>query len=266
MHTRFARRLVALTAVAASTAGVSACGRQEPLPEASDLSQAQVRIAVDPDSPQQLVLGEIYIQTLGEEGRSASLVHEQTPDSGSGVDVLEEGTSNFLVACTGNALAGFDMPTAKRLEKEREEAGDETDRDFLAETHIAMMSALPTVLTTVDPSSAPGCKDHEKVDLPQNFVPIYAKDLLDRDERFAIASVTKYLTTEDLDDLVEEADRTGSVSQTVEHWINTSTSNPENTSGSSDGSGTSDGGAGGDAGANAGAGSGSGDTGGSTLK
>ncbi|QCB28190.1 hypothetical protein [Corynebacterium endometrii] len=211
-------KVVALAAI--SSLALAACQGIEPAAEESAISEQTVRIMVDSDSAEQRVVAEIYRATLESEGHDAEILRNQqlTPDERA--ELLSHGEADMWIGCTGNLLEAFDSNRAAELSTEYvEDQADPSGTDYLAETHIAMMAALPVELTTVDPSSARGCEGDSHVELPQNYVPIYVKGLLDRDERLTVSSVTKYLTTQEISDLVEEAEATGNEQDIVAKWL-----------------------------------------------
>ncbi|QPK79937.1 hypothetical protein G7Y31_04390 [Corynebacterium lizhenjunii] len=245
------RTLSTLGVASMACLALAGCAQQTPHPQRHPSTHAQVRIAVDPSRVEQLILGEVYIRTLAKQGRDATLVRVDGSTSAERLDRIRSGDADFIVGCTGNFLNGLDHATAKKLEKEQRQAheqqqrtGQRSDRDFLAETHIAMMGALPAEVTTVDPSPAPGCHDREEVDLPQNYVVVYEKNLLNREERFQVASVTKYISSQDIEQLTQDAEASGSIAETVGLWIETQTTSSGEGEGTanSDGSGSTGGG------------------------
>lgn len=211
----------AATGVLAIGCGVlSGCAAANPVPSPAGLYDQPVEIVVDKDSMDQRVLGEIYRDTLREEDRSATII--VTDDVGDNEEQAR-GRATLWMGCTGELLAYYDPVRARELEAEfARDQENPSGQDFLALTHIGLIGGLPPELMTVDPSPAEGCRDGSEVDLPNNLVPIFYKTLLDRDEKNAIASVTKFLTTQDLEDLGDAARESGSVEQTVQTWLENS--------------------------------------------
>ena len=85
---------------------------------------------------------------------------------------------------------------------------------------------------TTDPSSAEGCPNDADVELPENYTPIFNKQLFDRDERNVVSSVAKFLTADDIADITEDADDRGAskgdakaaakaVREAVSEWVAT---------------------------------------------
>ncbi len=190
-----------------STAMLSACSFAEVSPEAEGLQSEPVRIEVDSDNPEEVVLGEIYRGSLEIQDRDA--------------EIVPSGEGNFRVGCTGKILWENDPQRAQELEKAFAAEKDFDGRDYNAVTHEAMMGSMPTDWTTNDPSGATWCDDFDEVDISMNIVPIYQKNLLGRSDRYEVNSVTKYITNTDLQELVD-ASRTTPVRDVVEQWILTS--------------------------------------------
>ncbi|MBK4137137.1 hypothetical protein GWO52_01305 [Corynebacterium macginleyi] len=191
----------------------------EPSAESSD--REPIDIVIDSDDTDQVVLGEIYRQILAREGREATVVKEDLYQTH-----VDKGRSftpagNFYVGCTGDFLSYLNPSEARDISRAYKKSVSDSQaggEDFLARTHIALMSALPTDLATVEPSGAYGCEDAQP-ELPENFVVIYRKGLFDREEENAFASVTKFITQKDLSDLAEDAKDTGSVEKAVREWM-----------------------------------------------
>ena len=190
-----------------STAMLSACSFAEVSPEAEGLQSEPVRIEVDSDNPEEVVLGEIYRGSLEIQDRDA--------------EIVPSGEGNFRVGCTGKILWENDPQRAQELETAFAAEEDFDGRDYNSVTHEEMMGSMPTDWTTNDPSGATWCDDFDEVDIPMNIVPIYQKNLLGRSDRYEVNSVTKYITNTDLQELVD-ASRTTPVRDVVEQWILTS--------------------------------------------
>ncbi|MDN6393557.1 MAG: hypothetical protein ACTILH_05600 [Corynebacterium casei] len=190
-----------------STAVLSACSFAEVTPEANGLQSEPVRIVVEPDDAEQMVLAEIYRGTLEIEGRDVEIAHS--------------GEGNFRIGCTGQILWENDPARAQDLEAAFEAEEDFDGRNNNVVTHDEMMGAMPTDWMTNDPSAATWCDDFDEVDIPMDIVPIYKKTLLNRVDRHEVNSVTKYITNTDLHELVD-ASRTAPVEDVVEQWILTS--------------------------------------------
>ena len=101
------------------------------------------------------------------------------------------------------------------------------------------MGSLPTDLAVVEPSSAEGCS-HTQPQLPENYVAVYEKGLFDREELLAVSSLTKFISQEEIDKLIQEARQT-SVEQAARTWVGQSSgAGSMDTGGDSDSSNDSD--------------------------
>ena len=197
---------------------LAGCADAQPEPAEPELATDPVRILVPTETTEDRVVAEIFRQTLHSADRNAELVDAAQSNNASDATPAESlrfGKANLWLACTGEALSAFNRSEAKDLESDyaKVQAG-QLNEDFVATTHIALIGSLPPALVTVDPSSAEGCTDEEEnsVDLPQNFTPIFNKQLFDRDERNLVAAVAKFLTAQDIQDLSAEAEKRASSS------------------------------------------------------
>ncbi|APT92808.1 hypothetical protein CPHO_07800 [Corynebacterium phocae] len=216
---RKARAVAGAGAAVAITLTMSGCQSAQPSSQTNPISDSQVRILVNPDSERELVIGEIYMQSLEASNRSVRLVPIDEPTPEKRIEALLNGQVDLVVGCTGNFLDYLDPVRAGEIEEElRNEPEVQSGKDFLAETHIAMMGALTPNLMTVEPSTAQGCLGQETTDLPQNYVPIFSKDLFDRAETGIVSSVTKFLAVRDLDWLTAQTKETGSAARVVKKW------------------------------------------------
>ncbi|OFT49189.1 hypothetical protein HMPREF3155_12325 [Corynebacterium sp. HMSC06D04] len=242
------RRLVATLATAGlALAALSSCTKFDPSADEKPGLHQAVTISVNPKSKRQLLLAELYKQTLESQGRAANVASneelEATSANEQNLPLIEsgDGATNFYIGCTGELLDAFNPVAAREISKRYEEdQKDPSGEDFLATTHVALMNALPPDLAVVAPSSAQGCKEAEP-DLPQNYVVVYYKGLFDREERLAVSSLTKFLTDGEIRELLEKTDESGSLEQTVSDWNSQSNAGTVmDTGGDSNSSGGSD--------------------------
>lgn len=237
-----ARPAHAIAGVVLSAMLLTGCSSQfDGDPYADNAKRAPVGIMVDAGETDQVVLAEIFRQELISQGREASLVREDIfQESKSGRYLNPNG--NFYVGCTGAFLSVLNPGEAREVSKDYRKAQHSSQpggEDYLARTHIALMSALPGDLAAVEPSSATGCEDAEPK-LPENFVALYQDDLLDREERQSIASLTKFITRKDISELAQEAEQKGDVEKVVRTWLHGSGTKMLDEEGDSDSSGGSD--------------------------
>ncbi|AJE32865.1 hypothetical protein B842_05070 [Corynebacterium humireducens NBRC 106098 = DSM 45392] len=201
-------------------AGLAGCSTAEPGRSPDPDHERPVRILVSGHSPEQLILGQIYLQVLNEEGREADLISESTPQPLNRLARLREKEVDLVIGCTGNLLHRLDPVRAHELSAEIAAGKVEDPAD---QTHREFVGALPGSLTTTDPSSAQGCAEdvhlRQVPDLPESIVPVFSRDLFDREETAALAAVTRVLTTEEIASLIEELEKESSVSTVVAEWL-----------------------------------------------
>ena len=235
-------RVVGVALVGVVGASLSACSGYEPKPEPNPAASAPITIMIDPTSHEQRVLAEIYRQTLRDEGRAATVSQENMlvrRDDGQNGDVSR--TGNFFVGCTGEFLNAFNPAEARAISKDYAAAQDEgtKDVDFLERAHVALMASLPPELSVVEPAGAQGCPN-SKPELPQNYVVVYQDGLFNRDEKLEVASFTKFLTAQDLDEVVEEVEGSEDFESAVRAWMEANLMQNLNEEGDSNSSGGSD--------------------------
>lgn len=209
----------ALAALTTATVLVG-CSTAEPGGKPNTDRDRTVRILVSANSPEQLILGEIYLQVLAEAGREAELVSESTPQH---VDLLAKVRSqeaDLVIGCTGTFLDRLDPVRARKLSAEiaADQFADPADQ-----THREFVGALPGFMDTTHPSSAQGCAEdvllRKGPDLPESIVPVFSRDLFDREEIFTLTSITRKLTTQDIASLQQELEEESSVSTVVAKWL-----------------------------------------------
>ncbi len=238
----FARPARVIAGVVLSATLLSGCSSQLDTNPFTKSSQSEpISILVDTNETDQLVLAEIYRQELMGQGRDASIVKEEIFQETKGGRSMNPG-GNFYVGCTGAFLNILNPGEARAISKDykkAQKASEPGGEDYLARTHIALMSSLPTDTSTVEPSGASGCEGSEP-ELPENFVVLYQDDLFDREERQAVASLTKFITQKDLSDMAEEVENDDtSAEKVVRSWLNSSGGDIAHEEGDSDSSGGS---------------------------
>lgn len=212
------RRILPLVTVAAVGGAFAGCTVEEPGRMKNPNHDRPVRIVVSAHSEERVVLGEIYLQVLQEAERPADLIIEARPHDR--LSLALEQSADLVVGCTGDFLRRLDPHRAVELAAEiaAGEVADPADQ-----TYREFIGALPGTLTAPDPSSAQACADDVETtdapDLPQSVVPVYQRDLFDREETAAVSGVTRALTTEDIETLVEDARAEGSVSAVVAEYL-----------------------------------------------
>ncbi len=185
--------------------------------------KAPVAIGIDPNSPEQVVLGEIYRQVLMNQGRPTSVT--AVPFSGSALEVLKSSQIQFAVTCTGQLLHDESPATAETLLERgpSEEAGEFND-----EVYRDAVAIFPSDLRTVDPSPAQGCgasfgaEEAEAGDgdeLPQNIIPVFQKGMFDRGEINRLNFATRAMATDDIVELAEDLESGTPLNQVVRDWL-----------------------------------------------
>ncbi|MDO5032012.1 hypothetical protein [Corynebacterium sp.] len=210
--------LVSAVGLAAST--VAGCAKFEPRADANPQLTTPVTVVFARESTENLVLAELYKQTLESEGRAADITPLSSKDyeSASSHELAFEPGSKLFIGCTGALLNFFDGHTARELSADyAKDQEDPSGEDFLERTHIALMGAIPPQLSVVEPAGAEGC-ENAKPELPENYVVVYGKGMFNREEKLAVSSLTKFLTKPELDELVENAEDS-SVREAVGIWM-----------------------------------------------
>ncbi|RSZ65465.1 hypothetical protein EAH68_01515 [Corynebacterium hylobatis] len=199
---------------------LSACTAAEPGRDPNPNHTKAVEISVSANSPEQLILGEVYAQTLQELGRSTNLSIVDTPHATSRLDRLRSGETDMIIGCTGVFLHTLDPVRAEELAGEI--AADEVEDPF-DEAYREFIGALPGNIISPDPSSAQACaeeaREKQAPDLPRSVVPVYKRELFDRTELVELTAVTRLLTTEDIATLVDSAAEESSASRAVAAWL-----------------------------------------------
>ena len=180
-----------------------------------------VAIGVDPSSPEQVVLGEIYSQIFNGMGYAAgvsSIEHDGTD----ALTLLRTEPVDLVITCTGTLLEAQDPDAATELK----ESGIEGEELSLA-TYDAMVATFPYDMSTVNPSPAQGCaktgggkggKDDGKA-LPQNIVPVFADTKFDHGTEYRINFITRVMATDDMAEIAADVENGTPVREAVAEWI-----------------------------------------------
>ncbi len=201
----------------ASLATLSACAQAEPTaPENPQLSEPVV-IMVSSEEEKQQIFAAIYQVAFEDEGRDAVVIDDDRDDEGANKHL--ESRANLMVGCTGALLNYYAPQKAQAVSEEYVESQeDPTGEDYLAKTHVELMSVMDPAYSVVEPAgSAKGCEDAEP-ELPQNFVATYEKVALDREERQMLTGLTKFVTDQDLKEIQEEVEGGEDLFTAVRAW------------------------------------------------
>lgn len=219
MSRRSHHQICAVAATVVFSASVLvACGN-EPARGAHYDQERVVTISVNQDSTEQRVLGELYRSVLEEAGRDASVTQERDTRSSTRMDRLFAGDADFIVGCTGDLLQSLNPAQAAATTEEIGEADNPVDAAIISQgVYEEFVGALPGSFMTTDPSSAQGCTAGMESILPQNLVPVFRTNMLDRGEYQAVNNITVRLTTEDLDMMVQHTRQTDDPREAVQRW------------------------------------------------
>lgn len=215
------RRISILTAaVVFSASALAACSANEPHRNPQPDRERAVAISVNSSSTEQLVLGQVYDRILKHEGRETVLSLEENFYEKTRLERFMEGEADFIVGCTGELLAILNPNTAEQLADDLVTAETPAgEAEASNEVYAAFVGSLPVFAKTTDPSPAQGCPNTPDSELPKNVVPVFRAAMLDGSERAAVQGVTKLMTTQDIQDMVEYAEKTKDVAEAVDWWI-----------------------------------------------
>lgn len=219
---KLSRRGISVVAVGCFGLVLSSCTAAEPKANTFHNAERPLVIAVATDrqdSTEQVVFGDLYEQAFWADGRSAVrdvLPHDSQEHA---IARLGDTRAEMMIGCTGDLLAAFSPDMAEEIHAEIAAADDpEAARnDNRQRTYDALKSVLPSHLDAPDPSPAEGCEGPD-TGLPQNIVPVFQKTALSRADRQTLNELGRSLTTEDIQEIVEAARDSGSVSAAVEDY------------------------------------------------
>lgn len=195
-------------------AGCSAAA--EPHSASQEERLASITIAQDADEPEQKILAELYSQALSRHGKRNEVVDIA---AGEGWEAINERRVGMVIACTGDVVGRAQPELAEGLEKKFAEADAQPNsEDNQRATYEYAVHSLAGFLQVPDPSPAQGCSESEFKDLPQNIIPIYDAASLDRETRYAINKLGRYLDEQTLKDLAEKAE-SSSLEDAVREWL-----------------------------------------------
>lgn len=215
------RRISILTAaVVFSVSALAGCSANEPTRSPLPDRERAVNISVNSSSTEQLVLGQVYDRILKHEGRETALSLEDNFMEKTRLQRFVEGEADFVIGCTGEMLEILNPNTAEEIAGDLDTAETPAEEAAAAdEVYAAFVGSLPGIAKTTDPSPAQGCPNSPDSGLPQNIVPVFRAAMLDGSERAAVQGVTKLMTTQDIEDMVEYADEHQDVGEAVDQWI-----------------------------------------------
>lgn len=219
MRLTSSRTLGALSVVGALALG--GCASAEPGPEAQEKPNQALVVGVNVNSMEQMVLGELLQQALNAEGVPATM-QVDTNGGSSPLELLRNGHADIAVGCTGTLLEQMDASAAKSLTAKQEQAeGAQEGQDFQDTVYKTLVATMPGSYDMTDPSTAQGCMNTAQGKLPQNIVPVYRKEAVNRYAYEALNTVNRTLTTKDLEEIMQEAKDNASISEAVSHFLAT---------------------------------------------
>ncbi|MDK8798895.1 hypothetical protein [Corynebacterium coyleae] len=202
----------AVAAVLGSAALVlSGCASEDNIYTQARPEKADIAIAIDGASNEQIVLGEIYSRVLKGQGRPTSVTAVTGLDAAPTLEVLREQPIDFVVTCSGRLLEQADPKAAKDLE-----GGDIADGAYTDQVYDAAIAAMPGDMRSVDPSPAQACGEST---LPQNVIPVFRKGTFDRGEINRLNFITRVLATDRLEEMTEQVDKGATVEDAIAEWM-----------------------------------------------
>lgn len=211
------RRFLSFTTAIAAAFTLSACAGSEPARPDNPRLTKSISISVGSNSTEQLVLGEIYSQAFAKMKRASSVSVDDRKDPGELPELIMERKADFVVTCSGSALQALNPAEAKStLEGDRGDKNNPNDTAYDDRVVKAMQKALPPDVESGRSSSAKGCGGSKND--PRNVVPVYSSDLFDRGQKGYLEFVTTQITTDDLQKMAKEAEKSGSVREAVSAW------------------------------------------------
>jgi len=194
-----------------------------------------VSIGIDPDSAEQVVLGEIYSEIFNSMGYAVGVTSLEDFAERDAVQLLRTQEVDLVITCTGTLLGTQDHTAARALA-----VSGETGEELSVATYDAMLGTFPADIRTVDPSPAQGCgagypaakqgtapagtapagtAPAAKPQLPQNIVPIFTDSKFDRKTVQRINFITRVMSTEDIAEAAERVEGGEPVRSAVAEWL-----------------------------------------------
>lgn len=204
-------QFVAAAALCTAAVALSSCASEDNIYTQARPEKADIAIAIDGASNEQIVLGEIYSRVLKGQGRPTSVTAVTGLDAAPTLEVLREQPIDFVVTCSGRLLEQADPKAAKDLE-----GGDIADGAYTDQVYDAAIAAMPGDMRSVDPSPAQACGEST---LPQNVIPVFRKGTFDRGEINRLNFITRVLATDRLEEMTEQVDKGASVEDAIADWM-----------------------------------------------
>ncbi|MBP3088972.1 hypothetical protein EML15_07415 [Corynebacterium sp. sy017] len=193
------------TAILIAALGLAGCTIMEPHADPVPESTQVVRVLVNGDSFEQIILGELYRQILDRNGREAH-IRVVTEEVDPYAELLAH-NSDVYIGCAGSLLSHYDAMKARELEEkygQKQQLSPTEQAEQREDTYYGVVGSLDEGLAASDPSNAK-CASREGIALPENLVPIYRTPVLARAGRLALNEVSGSISSEELAELVEKA-------------------------------------------------------------
>lgn len=221
-----APRLASASLAVATAATLSACAQYEPANDRVVEDVAVVEFLVRGPDTEQIVMAELYAQTMTRQGKEATLKLLRNGEEP--LSLLARGYGDVFIACSGKRVEEINPRRAAELHAKYAELEGEltpANQDEKREdSYSALMASLESGLDATDPSNAVACSDwlegrDETTALSNNLVPVYRVPTLDRELRQSLNYMSGTLTTEDLKELVDEVDANGNLNEVVSAYL-----------------------------------------------
>lgn len=199
-------------ALTLSGAFLSACASAEPQRDLAVDATRPVTIGIVEDSVEQTLLGELYARVISGEGKEVNV----TSINATRQEDLNTREVDFIIGCTGELLEDYDPAAARELASQ---PSDSPGAGVVGvEEYETLLQSLPTDLRSTDMSTAQGCESQES-DLEQNVVPIFRTGMFDREQLQEIRGATVLLTTEGLEQMLEDVEDGATAREAVGTWF-----------------------------------------------
>ncbi|MBZ8177030.1 hypothetical protein GSS88_04350 [Corynebacterium sp. 3HC-13] len=206
---------------------LGACAKAEPgAAPIQDEDQAVV-IGVNVSSMEEMLLGELFKQALDAEGIKTTVQVDSSSTNQTPIALLNKGHVDMAFGCTGELLERL-HPSAVADISQKVSGKDEGEAQAKAQEEVykAVAAALPAMYSLTDPSTAQGCSGEAQqtdVDqkLPENIVLVFRKTSVNRRTYEVMNTVNRTITTDDLEDMLKDAKRNTSISETVSEYLAT---------------------------------------------
>ncbi|WP_151641053.1 hypothetical protein [Corynebacterium sp. 11A] len=199
------RTVCALGVVGAVSSGCVA----EPYRQVNEVEVSPVQVMVDSSDQEQVIMGELYSRALASRGRQTFVDFEYDIGTAERIQAVETNHADIVVVCLGTALEALNPARAKELSQDytaKIDAGEitPTDIDFSETVLDSLLGSLPRTVHNSNFSPTHGCAESEDLKLPQNFIVLYQRPLLNRKEWDKLNVVNGAISEASLKEIAEE--------------------------------------------------------------